>query len=88
MKAKRGDYCSVTRARRGTEEREELISQGEEVCSKDGDFLSQKRNEILVGIFSTPAGLAEQKNSEVVFFSQEIEKISSEVVKASTWINE
>jgi len=46
VKAKREDYCSVTRARRGTEEREELISQGEEVCSKDGDFLSQKGNEI------------------------------------------
>ena len=46
VKAKRGDYCSVTRARRGTEEREELISQGEEACSKDGDFLSQKGNEI------------------------------------------
>jgi hypothetical protein len=46
VKAKRGDYCSVTRARRGTKEREEFISQGEEVCSKDGDFLSQKRNEI------------------------------------------
>ena len=90
MKAKRGDYCSVTRARRGTEEREEG---GVHLPRWRGLIqirrnLSQKENKIQIGIFPTPAGLAEQKNSEVVFSSWEIEKISSEVVKASTWINE
>ena len=90
MKAKRGDSCSVTRARRGTEEREEG---GVHLTRWRGPIqrrriLSQKGTEIQVGIFPTPAGLAERKSSEVVFSSWEIEKISSEVVKASTWINE
>ena len=76
MKAKRGDYCSVTRARRGTEEREEggaHLPRWRDLIQRRRN-LSQKGNKIQIGIFPTSAGLAEQKNSEVVFSGWEVKK--------------
>ena len=81
VKAKRGDYCSVTRARRRTEKREEggvHLPRWRGLIQRRRN-LSQKENKIQIGIFPTPAGLAEQKNSEVVFRRSEIENSTSEV---------
>ena len=80
----------MTRARRGTEEREEggaHLPRWRDLIQRRRN-LSQKGNKIQIGIFPTSAGLAEQKNSEVVFSGWEVKKkINSEVVRTSTSFN-
>ena len=96
MKGKRGDYCSVTRVRGGTagERSGEVLSKGGKFCFKRWGVQTQKtESSFLKGereldlSLSLAHRLSAPKSSEVVFSGWEIEKISSEVAKASTRIN-